>query len=392
MTSEPALSRRDFISAAALGVAAIAAPRHGGAAPQSRDARRLMYVGTYTDDHRSAGIYMVRMEPATGVLHLVGAAASTANPSFLVPARGGRFVYAVNETEQFEGKPTGAVSAFRSDGAAGALSFVDQKPSSGGAPCYVTTDRTGRHLLVANYVGGSVTVLPVRADGGVGDATATVQHEGKGAKPDRQSGPHAHCIIPDPANRFVLVADLGLDQVLTYRFDASAGTLAAVSHATLAPGAGPRHLAFHPNGRVVYVVNELDSTVTTFGYDAASGRLTARQTVPSIGEHATGENAPADVHVHRSGRYLYMSNRGHDTIAVFAIDPAKSTLTQVEQVPTGGKWPRNFALDPSGRFLYVANQRSDSIVGFRVAAATGRLTPTGQSLELPVPVCLRFVG
>jgi 6-phosphogluconolactonase len=388
VTAETPLSRRAFVSAVALGTLGLRAP--GGAGARER----LAYVGTYTNDGRSEGIYLLRMQSDSGALRLVGAVAATANPSFLAPTPDGRVLYAVSEVAEFEGTPSGAVSAFARDSATGGLVLLDRVPSGGGAPCYAALDRTGRFLLVANYGGGSVAVLPVRADGGLGEASSVVQHEGKGADPKRQSAPHAHCILPDPSNRFVLVTDLGLDRVIAYRFDARDGTLsrAAAAQASLAPGAGPRHLAFHPNGRVVYVVNELDSTLTVLRHDPATGSLAELQTIPTLVERTAGRNAPADVHVHPSGRFLYVSNRGHDSIAAFAVDRATALLRPLQEVPTGGSWPRNFALDPSGRFLLVANQRSDSIVGHRIDTATGLLTPTGQRVELPAPACIRFDG
>jgi 6-phosphogluconolactonase len=382
------LSRRDFFGVTALGIAGLGAARSAG----ERTVEDPLYVGTYTHDGKSKGIYLVKMTRVTGTLRVVGLMAETVEPSFLTVSPNGRYVYSVNETTEYEGKPSGAVSAFARDRASGSLTLINRVPSRGGAPCYITLDRAGKFVLVANYVGGSVAVFPILDGGGLGDATAFVQHVGHGPDSDRQSSPHAHCIMPDPANRFVLVADLGLDRLLVYRFDARAGTLRTdpVQQREMAPGAGPRHLAFHPSGRIVYVVNELDSTVSTLRYDAATGALGVLQTLPSVGEPMTGQNAPADVHVHPSGRFLYMSNRGHDSIAAFAIDKRTSTLRPLQLEPTGGNWPRNFAIDPSGRFLFVAHERSSTIVTHRIDARTGKLTPTGQTLELPSPVCIRF--
>jgi 6-phosphogluconolactonase len=382
------LSRRDFLAVAALGAAGIRAFGRANE-PVVED---LVYVGTYTTDGRSKGIYLLMMARQTGALRVVGPAAETTEPSFLTLAPGGPFVYAVNETTEYEGKPSGAISAFIRDRGTGALTFINKLPTGGGAPCYVSLDGTSKFVLVANYVGGSVAVFSRGKDGGMADMTSFVQHVGHGPDADRQSSPHAHCIMPDPSNRFVLVADLGLDRVFVYGFDAKSGKLSAapVTEAVMASGAGPRHLAFHPNGRILYVVNELDSTVSTLRYDKGTGKLTILQTVPSVSEPVIGRNAPADVHVHPSGRFLYMSNRGHDSIAAFAIDKSTHTLRPLQLEATGGKWPRNFAIDPSGRFLFVANQRSNSIVTHRINAATGKLTPTGGSVELPAPVCIRF--
>jgi 6-phosphogluconolactonase len=254
----------------------------------------------------------------------------------------------------------------------------------------VHVDRGGRHALVANYTGGTVAMLPVLADGALGEATATVRHEGSGTETARQSAPHPHCIVPDPANRFALVADLGIDRVVVYRLDADGGRLTRAAEGVLRPGAGPRHLAFGRDGRVVYVANELDSTVTAFRYDPETGALTAMRTVPASAGGAAARNYPADLHVHPSGRFVYVSNRGHDAIGVFAVDARTGELTPASQTPTGGSWPRNFGIEPDGRLLLVANQRGDSVVSFRVSDETGALTPTGHRVEIPSPVCIRY--
>jgi len=255
----------------------------------------------------------------------------------------------------------------------------------------VSLDRTNRFVLVANYVGGSVATLPVMRDGGVAVARSVIEHHGSGPSPTRQTGPHAHCILADRGNRHVLVVDLGIDAVVSYELDARSGKLTPVSSgAALKPGAGPRHLVFHPQSPFAYVANELDSTVSAFRYDEATGALDEIQTTEASPGGSTPDNHPADVHVAPSGRHLYLSNRGDDTIAVFAIDGTTGQLTPTQQISCGGHWPRNFALDPAGRFLLVANQRSDSIVVFRVDAESGRLTQTAQRAELPVPVCIRF--
>lgn len=383
------VSRRGFLTVAALGAIGM---RRGVDAPPSD---QLLYVGTYTTGTKSKGIYLVRMGRNTGTLRLVGPVAETTDPSFLVFSPDDRLLFAVNETTEFQGKPSGAVSAFRRDRESGLVTFTNRVPSLGGAPCYVSLDRRGNFALVANYVGGSIAVFPVRKDGSIGDAVSFVQHTGHGADPERQAAPHAHCIIPARTNRHVLVADLGLDRVLVYGFDSDTGKLspAPVAEAAMAPGAGPRHLVFHPrHTNILYVVNELDSTIATLRFDEATGRLDVRQvTSTTDATKASVRNAPADVHVHLSGRYLYMSNRGHNTIAAFAIDPTTSTLTRIQLQSTGGDWPRNFAIDLLGSFLLVANQRSNRIVTFRIDLKTGKLSPTRYSLDLPAPVCLRFL-
>lgn len=379
-------SRRDFLAVSALGIAGCGAPRRAASA----GAEWQVYVGTYTAGTGSRGIYRLAVDRVTGAPRLAGLAAEVVNPSYLALAPGARALHAVSEVTEHEGERSGAVVGMARD-ADGALAVRGRAPSRGGAPCYLHVDRTGRHALVANYVGGNVAVLPVGADGTVGAATSVVQHVGRGPHPQRQTAPHAHCIVLDAANRFALAADLGIDRVLAYRFDAATGTLAPTGmEATLRPGAGPRHLAFAPDGRTLYVVNELDSTLTALAYESATGALRERQTLATRPAGAGGDNFPADLHVHPSGRAVYASNRGDDTIAVFAVD-AEGRLSLAQTVPTGGRWPRNFALDPTGRLLLVANQRSDAVTAFAVDAASGRLTPTGARVDVPAPVCLLFV-
>ncbi|MFL5560530.1 MAG: lactonase family protein [Gemmatimonadaceae bacterium] len=400
------LSRRDFVALSALGIAGLAMPRPMRAdADDELKADRMLYIGTYTDDGRSKGVYQLRMSAATGALTIVGVAAETTNPSFVILGRDGRSLYAVNEVGDAAGRPAGGATAFRRTASSGSLHQLGHEETRGTFPCYASTDRTGRSLFVANYGSGNVAMFPIHAGGGIGAASAIIQHKGTGPNKERQEGPHAHCAITDPANRFVLVADLGIDRVMVYPFDAKSGTLTttAAAEGVLAPGAGPRHLAFGHGGRVLYVTNELASTVTAFQYDAKSGALTELQTVPAVSEglaldgantattaSVAGVNEPADIHVHPNGRFLYMSNRGHNSIAAFAIDGATGRLSPLQLMSTGGDWPRNFAIDPSGEFLLVANQKSDSIVTLRIDRTTGKLASTGHTLALPVPVCVRF--
>jgi 6-phosphogluconolactonase len=300
----------------------------------------------------------------------------------------------VNEVTQHNGKPTGAVSAFAIASDTGALTRLNEQPSEGGAPCYVSVDRGGRAVLVANYAGGSVALLPVQKDGALSPATHVVQHHGSGPNRERQGAAHAHCIVTDPSNRFALAADLGVDRVLVYRLNLDTGNAGTLHHieggdAVMRPGAGPRHLAFHPSLPLVFVANELDSTVATLRFDAERGALSVLETRSTLPAAWTGTNYPADIHVAPSGRTLYLSNRGHNSLAVFAIsDSGALSLEQV--VPTGGDWPRNFGLDPTGRWLLVANQRSGTVVVFGRDEKSGRLTPTTHRLTVPTPVCLRF--
>lgn len=350
------------------------------------------YVGTYTSAS-SQGIYVGRLDLATGQLHLDGVAAETKNPSFLAIDPSRRFLYAVGELADHAGQRTGAVSAFRILPDTGRLELLNQQSSGGPGPCHVTIDEAGRHVLAANYSGGSVIALAVGEDGSLGIPTAFVQHHGSSVNPRRQQGPHAHSINLDAANRFAFVADLGLDKILIYRYDAAAGTLAVNDPpaANVAPGAGPRHLAFHPSGRFVYVLNELQSTLVVFRYDAERGALDEIQTVATL-PASDAVNYPSEVQVHPSGKFVYASNRGDDTIAVFAVDAASGHVTLVQREPAQGKWPRHFGIDSTGQFLLACNQNSNSIVGFRIDSQTGKLTPTGQTLEVGSPVCVKYLG
>jgi 6-phosphogluconolactonase len=352
----------------------------------------LVYISTYTK-HESKGIYVCRFDPAHGRLSPARLAAETANPSFLALHPNRRFLYAVNEVSDLQGKAGGAVSAFKINPATGELAFLNQVASQGALPCHITLDASGQSALVANYKSGSVAVLPVRNDGRLEQASAMVQHAGSSVHPTRQRGPHAHSVILSPDNRFALVPDLGLDQVLAYRLDAAHGTLAPGQPPStdLNAGAGPRHAAFHPNGRLLYVISELQSTLTVFAYDQASAALTRLQTLSTLPTSFSAESAAAEVRVHPAGRFLYASNRGHDSIAVFSIAPEEGTLTLLGHVPTQGKTPRHFALPPTSAWLVAANQDSNTLVVFRLDPKSGALNPTGQTIEVPSPVCVRFV-
>ena len=365
------------------------------AEPRSSQSRKTsFYIGTYTGA-KSKGIYLSTLDPATGEISPPELAAETVNPSFLAIHPKGRFVYAANEIDRFAGKRSGAVSAFAIDEKTGKLSFLNQQASGGGAPCYLFVDKAGKSVLVANYGGGSVSALPVQPEGGLGEATAFLQHRGSSVNPARQQAPHAHSINLDPANRFAVAADLGLDKLLIYRFTPGAGLL--VPHdppsAPVPPGSGPRHFAFHPTGRFAYVINEINCTVTAFTYDSQRGELQAietRSTLPP-GQALQPSFSTAEVQVHPSGRFLFGSNRGHDSIVVYAIDQKTGRLTYVENQSTQGKTPRNFGIDPAGRYLLAANQDSDNIVGFRIDPKSGRLSPTGQVIAVGSPVCVKFL-
>jgi 6-phosphogluconolactonase len=393
MTDLRAPSRRDFLGFSALGLLGLAGGTSRDAwGEEAQPGGVLLYVGTYTEGKRSDGIHLVRLDPHSGELRLMRSFDAGANPSFLAIHPEGRVLYSVNETEEHDGRPSGAVSALAIARDSGALTRLNQQASQGGAPCYVSTDRRGRALLVANYVGGNVALFPIQADGSLGAATQVVQHTGNGPNTERQERPHAHCIVADPSNRFALVADLGIDRVRVYRLDLDTGLLRHVesADAVMRPGAGPRHLAFHPTLPLVFVASELDSTVTTLGFDRESGRLVPRSTQSTVPAGWSGTNYPADIHVASSGRTLYVSNRGHNSLALFSVAEPTGALALEQVVSTEGDWPRNFSLDPTERWLLVANQRSGSIAVFARDERSGRLTPTPQRLAVASPVCLRF--
>jgi 6-phosphogluconolactonase len=306
----------------------------------------------------------------------------------------GKFLYAVNEVGDYKGPNSGGVSSFSIDRATGKLTFLNELPSRGADPCYITVDKTGKFVLVANYTGGSVIVYPILDDGRLGEASAFVQHTGHGPNAERQEGPHAHSIDLSPDNRFAFVDDLGLDELLVYEFDAAKGSLTPNDppFAKLDPGAGPRHFALRPDGKFAYVISEMGHTVTVFSNDAAGGRLQHLQTVTTLPKDFKGRNDDAEIQVHPSGKFLYGSNRGDDSIAIYAISKSEGTLAQQGGVHTGGKEPRSFEIDPTGTLLFAANQKSDNIVIFKIDTKTGKLTPTGQVLDVGSPVCVKFVA
>lgn len=352
----------------------------------------FVFFGTYTNTGKSKGIYVSRLDTAAGKLTEPALAGEVVNPSFLALHPNGRFLYSVSEIANFQGGKAGAVSAFAIDKATGQLTFLNASETRGAGPCHLTVDKTGRAVIAANYGSGSVVVLPLEEDGRVKPASSFVQHSGSSLNPKRQSGPHAHSVNLSADNRFAIVADLGLDQVLVYKLDAAKGTIEPNQPPffAVAPGSGPRHFAFHPNGRYGYVINELASTVTAMSWDAARGVFRELGTVSTLPKGFTGDSTTAEVQVHPSGRFLYGSNRGHNSIAAFAIGP-KGALKPAGHTPSGGEIPRNFGIDPTGQFLIAANQKTDSVVLFRIDQKNGALTPTGARFELGAPVCVRFL-
>jgi len=346
----------------------------------------LVYIGC------SQGIYLSRFEPNTGNLSTPELAAQAPNASFLALDKKGQYLYAVGELETFANKKTGSIRSFRIEGPSGKLLLLNEEVSNGTGPCHLALDASGRCVLVANYSSGSIAALPIQKDGSLGPPRATIQHRGSSTNPSRQTEPHAHFITADPANRFVLACDLGLDKVLVYRFDPLKLSLTENDPPSLAltPGAGPRHLVFHPNGRFVYVINEMGSSLAVCTYDSKHGVLNTVQTMSTLPPSFKGDNTCAEVQVHPSGKFLYASNRGHDSLAVFAIDHKTGKLTGIGHEPTQGRTPRHFALDPTGAWLLAENQDSNTIVVFHVNTDTGKLAATGKTIEVGSPGCVVF--
>jgi len=350
----------------------------------------LVYFGTYTRA-RSKGVYVSRMDISTGSLTSPALAVETANPSFLALHPNHRFLYTVGETS---GASNGVVNAFSIDSSTGTLTLLNQQTSAGRGPCHLAVDKTGVCVLVANYGSGSVAALSIHTDGSLGPPTTSIQHQGSSVDPKRQDKPHAHGVGFDLAGHRAFCTDLGLDKILIYQFDQSKAAITPNDppFGSVKPGAGVRHFVFHPDGRCLYAINEMQSTVTAFDYDPQRGALTEFQTVSTLPDTFNGPNTAAEIAIHATGKFLYGSNRGHNSIVVFAIDDTTGRLTLVGHQPTLGKTPRMFAIDPTGNFLLAANQDSDTIVVFRIDPKTGRLTPTGQSVEISSPTCVTFVG
>jgi 6-phosphogluconolactonase len=364
-----------------------------GVTARAEGKRYFVYIGTYTHT-ASKGIYGYRFSSSTGDVVSLGLVAETAHPSYLIAHPNHRFLYAVNEHESAT-EPGNTISAFAMDARTGKLRFLNRVSSKGVGPCHIAIDKGGKILVAANFGSGSVAAFPIHPDGRLGEASGWVQHYGSSVNPVTQAGPHAHCVVFSPDNRFVIVADRGLDKVFVYRLDYSTGSLEPNDPPFIAlhPGWGPRHLAFHPNGRYLYLVSEMGSMLTTLDYDAVSGTLKELQSISALPEGFSGHSSSAEVQVDRAGRFVYVSNRGDDSIGVFAVDAVTGTLKPVQHVATQGKTPRNFSLDPTGAYLFAANQESASVVILRVDSATGRLTPTDRILkDATEPTCVLFVA
>ncbi|MBC7852613.1 MAG: lactonase family protein [Pirellulaceae bacterium] len=353
--------------------------------------RYRVYLGTYTGP-KSKGIQLYDFDAATGALTPAGLAAETANPSFLAISPDNKYLYAAGEVDDFGGKPSGAVVAFSVDAATGKLTELNAQPSGGGGPCHVSVDAFGKNAFVANYGGGSVSSYPVGDDGKIGEPASFVQHSDKESAGAKKQ-PHGHWIGVDPSGKYALACDLGLDQVLIYRLDSATGKLSPNDPPAgqTPPGAGPRHAAFSADGKRLYVINELDSTLTVFDWDSSKGSLAEIQTVPTLpADYKEPGNSTAEIFVHPSGKFVYGSNRGHDSIAAYAIDASTGKLTLVGHTPTGGKHPRNFAIDPTGQWIIAANMNSDTLFVFKIDADTGKLTQVGDSVAAPTPTCVVF--
>ncbi len=360
---------------------------------------RRIYVGTYSRpilfgtgevlEGKGEGIYRLLLNPQTGELTQEGRPAPAANPSYLCLSPDQSFLYAVNELKEYEGQPGGGVSAYRICPQDGSLTLLGSRPTIGSDPCHVAVNRAGTHVFVSNFMSGSVCVYPVEGDGSLGPHSQLIQHEGSSVDPVRQKGPHAHSLVFSPDQRFAFVPDLGLDRLTAYRTDFETGLLSAVPGFETLPGSGPRFCEFHPNGRFCYLINELASTISLLRYDGDGG-FTLGQTIDTVPGGCKAGNICADLHLTPDGRFLYGSNRGHDSLSIYHVDQKTGVLTWTDNVPCGGRTPRNFAVDPDGRILIVANQDSDNILTFKINEADGSLTRAWE-LACPTPVCVKPV-
>lgn len=393
------ITRRDFfgVGAFSLTVLLSACSTNAGNATNNETKMEknikemLVYIGTYTSG-KSEGIYIYRLNPSSGELTPYKTVKNVVDPSFLAIDKKRKYLFAVNENEEFEGN-SGAVSAFAIEDD-GNLRFLNNLSSLGGAPCHLSVSDNEKFVLLANYSGGNAVVFPIEKDGKLGAAIENVQHRGSGPNKKRQDAAHAHSINLDHKNHFAYVCDLGIDKVMIYKFDEKSGKLTPNEKQPFfeaKPGAGPRHFAFHPNHKFAFLINELDSTIVSLAYDSKDGSLKEIQTVSALPANYSGTSYCADIHVSPNGKFLYGSNRGHNSIVAFKIDEKTGNLELIGHTPTGGKYPRNFGIEPNGKFLFAANQNSDSITAFKINETTGNLEPTGQTLQVPNPVCLKFI-
>jgi 6-phosphogluconolactonase len=377
-----------FVAGITGAVAASALTRPVAAAESTKT---LAYFGTYTQG-KSQGVYVAEFDTATGKLGEAKLAAKVSQPSFVAIHPSGKYVYTCNETDNFNGEKAGGLTAYAVQ-ADGTLQELNQKSSIDAGPCHLVVDKAGKNVLAANYGGGSVCAYSLKENGELKDKTAFIQHQGTSVDKGRQEAPHAHSINLDAANRFAFVADLGLDKILIYKFDAETGSLTPNDppFAATPKGGGPRHFAFHPSGKYAFVCNEMLSSVTSFRYDAAQGKLTEIETLSTLPQ-ATPGNSTAEVQVHPSGKFVYVSNRGHNSIAIFQFDAEAGKLKSAGNQGEGIAIPRNFGIDPSGKWMVVCNQASDSVISFAIDSDNGSLSPTGSRIEVGMPVCVKFLA
>ncbi len=387
------LGRRDFMAVAALTTVGAGLLTLPDIALGNTPVRRA-YVGSYTKDppggghDNPVGLSVFSVDPATGEFTLIQQVPS-ANPSFVALDPTQRFLYVINEIDDYQGQKTGSAEAYAINPSSGTIALLNRQSTNGTIPGHLAVDPTGKYLIVANYMGGNYVTMPIEADGRLGPVVGTFANRGGGPNRERQEGPHPHVVVFDQAGRFVATADLGVDKVQILRLEG--GNLLLVSEASMTPGAGPRHVVFHHGGRVLYVINELNATITALQYDPTSGQLGRQlQTVPTEPPGYSGPQSTAEIAVHPSGKFLYASNRGHNSIAAFRIDPSSGLLSPIGHTTSGIEFPRNFAIDPGGAWLYAANQKGDTIVQFRIDQATGRLVPTGHVTRSVTPVAIVF--
>jgi 6-phosphogluconolactonase len=354
-------------------------------------AQDLLYVGTYSD-RGSEGIYVLEFDRQTGKLSERQTVEDKDSPSFLTIHPNGKYLYAVYREGKDADDQHGTVTAFAIDPKDGKLSKLNEQSSEGAGPCHVSVDPDGQLVYVSNYGEGNLSVYPVGSDGRLKKASDVVQHTGGSVNPDRQQEPHMHSIIPSKSGDVIYASDLGIDKIMLYQPDLSSGKLSAASPAFAAstPGAGPRHFALHPSGRWAFSIEELSSTIAAYAVDASTGSLKRVDRMTTLPKGASAEgNSTADIHVSPDGKFVYGSNRGHDSIVIYAVDTDTGKLTHVGNEPAGGQHPRNFCLDDQGEFVWVANRDTDNVVVFRRDAATGKLTPTGNEIKVPLAVCVQ---
>lgn len=395
MSKKDKITRRNFLEIGGLGMIGLGLVSSANAKiGVNKELKELLvYIGTYTSPGKSKGIYIYRFNLASGELTPYKIVEKVVDPSFLAIDKKRRFLFAVNETEEYQGKKSGAVSAF-SITDDGDLKFLNKLPSLGGAPCHITVSDNEKYVLAANYVGGNAVVFPIEKDGNLGEFIELIQHSGTGPNKKRQESAHVHSVNLDHKNKFAYICDLGIDKVMIYEFDDKKGKLIPNSAQAFFEGklgSGPRHFAFHPNNKFAFLINELDSTIVSLSYNHKDGTLKEIQTVSALPANYTGTSYCAEILVSPNGKFLYGSNRGHNSIAAFRIDEKTGEIELISHTPTEGKYPRNFGIEPTGKFLLAANQNSDSITTFKINQTTGSLEPTGQKIQIPNPVCIKFL-